>query len=77
MALTDYEKRQVLDMLDRSRAEERRSATSSQGGFFSWLKAVGLGYIISKLIDLVWSAIKRIFGFLIINVPNQQINTDA
>ena len=61
--LSDYEKRQVMDMMGRSRAEERRSATSSQSGFFGWLRKVGLGYIVGKLVDLVWSAIKAFFGF--------------
>lgn len=61
--LSYEDRRRIQRYLSEADEDERESALRSRQSFFSWLWDVGLGYIVQKLIDLVWSAIKSIFGW--------------
>lgn len=63
MYLTDEEQDEIRRILSRARARERQTATSSREGFFAWLKGTSLGWLVMKLLDWTWTAIKSLFGF--------------
>lgn len=64
MSDLSYEDRQRVERyLSQADDDEKESALSSRQSFFSWLWEVGLGYIVQKLLDLVWAAIRAIFGW--------------
>ena len=64
MELTSEEKRQIQAILDKANAREKETASTSKNGFFSWLSGTSLGWLVSKLLDVAWSAIKSLFrGF--------------
>jgi hypothetical protein len=60
-SLTSEEKRRIDKYLSEASSYEKESALESRQGFFSWLKKVGLGYIVAKFIDMAWAAIKAFF----------------
>ncbi|MGC1376646.1 MAG: hypothetical protein WA821_10495 [Anaerolineales bacterium] len=61
--LSMEDRRRVARYLSQADENEKESALSARQSFFSWLWGVGLGYIVQKLIDLVWTAIRALFGF--------------
>ena len=63
MYLTDDEQNEIRRILSRAQAREKRTATSSREGFFSWLRSTSLGWLVMKLMDWTWTAIKGLFGF--------------
>ena len=60
---SDDEIRRVRDYLERQMGAASSSASRSKGGFFSWLRNVGLTYLVDKFFDWSWKAIKAIFGW--------------
>ena len=52
----------IKKMLKRNSEYENQSAQKSKTGFFKWLKAMGYGEIVKKLIELAWKVIKNLFG---------------
>jgi len=63
MELTYEEQRQISDIIKRAEAREQRTITASKNGFIGWLRSTSLGYLVGKIIDLAWGAIRAIFGW--------------
>lgn len=61
--LSEAEKSRVFNYLDSESGARRTSAISSRTGFFAWLKDVGLAYVVVKIAQWAWTAIKGLFGF--------------
>lgn len=61
--VSDREANQIREAYRSAARAERERATASKKGFFSWLKEIGFEYLIDKLIEWAWNAIKRLFGF--------------
>jgi hypothetical protein len=61
--LTSEEAAQIKAILNRAERRSQETATKSKNGFFSWLKNTSLGWLVSKLMNLAWEAIKRYIGF--------------
>lgn len=61
--LTPDDNYRVNYYLRREHAARQASAQQARRGFFSWLGDVGLGWIVTKLLDLGWMTIRAFFGF--------------
>lgn len=61
--ITDEDRRRVAMYYGAESRARQESATSSKQSFFSWLREVGLAYIVQKLLDIIWETIKRWLGF--------------
>ena len=62
--ITDDDRRQIERHLSQARQDEKESALESRESFFTWLRRVGLAYIVQKLFDLIWATIRKLlFGY--------------
>lgn len=61
MELTREEQQQLQAIFNRAQQRERETASSSKNGFLSWLRRTPLGWLVNKLLDWAWIAIKSLF----------------
>jgi hypothetical protein len=59
--LTQDEMELIRGVLSRAEQRSKQTAQSSKNGFFGWLRNTSLGWIVGKIIDWTWAAIKSIF----------------
>lgn len=55
--------RRVLDYIEQEERARQASVTASRTSFFAWMREQGLGYIVGKILDWAWIAVRRLFGF--------------
>lgn len=62
MSLTEEEVARVRRQLEREDYYQRAAVKKNQSGFMRWLGDVGLTFIAQKIMGLLWSAVKALFG---------------
>lgn len=60
MSISYEDRKRIERYLNEADRYEKDSALKSRNSFFSWLRSIGLGYIIAKLLDMAWAAIKAL-----------------
>jgi hypothetical protein len=64
MPLTEDEVTRVRYQLAREEYERRRAAEQNKPSFLRWLGGVGLGFVVTKILQWLWTAIKAAFGLI-------------
>lgn len=63
MSLTQAEAAQIRSILEQAERRERATAEASKNSFLSWLRGTAVGWLVGKLYDMAWSAIRwLVFG---------------
>lgn len=64
MPLSEEEVSRVRYQLAREEYERRVAAEQNKPSFLRWLGGVGLGFIVTKILQWLWTAIKASFGLI-------------
>jgi hypothetical protein len=64
MPLTEAEVSRVRYQLAREEYERRKAAEQNKPSFLRWLGGVGLGFIATKILQMIWAAIRAAFGLI-------------
>lgn len=64
MPLTEDEVSRVRYQLAREEYERRKAAEQNKPSFMRWLGGVGLGFIVTKILQWLWTTIKASFGLI-------------
>lgn len=64
MPLTEEEVARVRYQLAVEEYERRKAAELNKPSFLRWLGNVGLGFIVTKILQLLWSTIRKAFGLI-------------
>lgn len=64
MSLTEDEVYRVRYQLAREEFERRKAAEQNKPSFLRWLGGVGLGFIVTKILEWLWATIRKAFGLI-------------
>jgi len=64
MPLTENEVYRVREQLAREEYNRRVAAEQNKPSFLRWLGNVGLGFVVTKILEWLWSAIRKAFGLI-------------
>jgi hypothetical protein len=64
MPLTEDEVSRVRYQLALEEYERRRAAEQNKPSFLRWLGGVGLGFVVTKILQWLWTTIKAAFGLI-------------
>jgi hypothetical protein len=64
MPLTEDEIYRVRHQLAVEEYERRKAAEQNKPSFLGWLGRVGLGFIVTKILEWLWTSIRKAFGLI-------------
>jgi hypothetical protein len=64
MPLTEEEVSRVRYQIALEEYERRKAAEQNKPSFLRWLGGVGLGFIVTKILQMLWAAIRAAFGLI-------------
>jgi hypothetical protein len=64
MPLTEEEVSRVRYQLALEEYERRKAAEQNKPSFLRWLGGIGLGFIVTKILQMLWAAIRAAFGLI-------------
>jgi hypothetical protein len=64
MPLSEDEVSRVRYQLAVEEYERRKAAEQNKPSFLRWLGGVGLGFIVTKILQMLWHAIRVAFGLI-------------
>ena len=64
MPLSEDEVYRVRHQLAVEEYERRKAAEQNKPSFLGWLGRVGLGFIVTKILEWLWTSIRKAFGLI-------------